>query len=84
MKSKNTILQDSEKRIIIELGTNIKLARQHRKLRLQEVAARANISRPTLWKIEKGTSTVSIRSYLHVLSVLGLEKDLVKVADERH
>jgi len=64
------------------LGENIKLARLRRKLSTEQVSERANISRPTLLAIEKGSPTVSIGSYLLVLNVLGLEKDLQFVAKD--
>ena len=70
------------KRILIELGENIRLARLRRKLTTQQVSERAGISRPTLLAIEKGSETVSIGSYLSVLQVLGLEKDLLIVAKD--
>lgn len=62
-------------------GENIKLARLRRKLSTEQVAERANI-RPTLWSIEKGSSTVAIGAYAQVLFVLGLGKDLVKLAGD--
>jgi len=46
----------------------------------QQVSERANISRPTLISIEKGNPNVSIGAYIKVLAVLGLEKDIIKVA----
>ena len=64
------------------MGENIKLARLRRKLSTEQVAERANISRPTLLAIEKGSPTVSIGSYLLVLNVLGLEKDFLVVAKD--
>ena len=64
------------------MGENIKLARLRRKLSTEQVSERANISRPTLLAIEKGSPTVSIGSYLLVLNVLGLEKDLQFVAKD--
>ena len=69
-------------KILAELGENIKLARLRRKLSAEQVAERANISRPTLTSIEKGSASVSIGNYLLVLSVLGLEKDLLLVAKD--
>jgi len=64
------------------MGENIKLARLRRKLSSEQVAERANISRPTLSGIEKGSPTVSIGSYLLVLKVLGLEKDFLLLAKD--
>jgi transcriptional regulator with XRE-family HTH domain len=79
---KRVILLPKQKRILRNLGENIKYARLRRKLSAEQVSERANISRKTLWAIEKGTSTVSIGSYLQVLLVLGLENDLSIVAKD--
>ena len=79
MSKKKIIILPKTKRILDELGENIKLARLRRKLSMEQVAQRSNISRPTLVAIEKGAPTVSIGSYLLVLSVLGLGKDLLIV-----
>lgn len=80
MAKKKIIILPKTLRILAELGENIKLARLRRKLSSEQIAERANISRPTLVAIEKGSPTVSIGSYLLVLQVLGLEKDLSLVA----
>ena len=69
-------------RILMELGENIKLARLRRKYSAEQVAERADISRPTLAAIEKGQPTVSIGSYLQVLFVLGLADDFLRVAGD--
>ncbi|CAN5276746.1 hypothetical protein BH23BAC2_BH23BAC2_10750 [soil metagenome] len=68
--------------ILDEIGGNIKLARLRRKFSSQQVAERANISKPTLTAIEQGKPTVSIGSYLLVLQVLGLEKDFLLLAKD--
>ena len=70
------------KRILENLGENIKLARLRRRLSTQQVSERADISRPTLSAIEKGKPNVSIGLYLQVLFVLGLAEDFLKVASE--
>lgn len=70
------------KRILENLGENIKLARLRRKLSTQQVSERADISRPTLSAIEKGKPNVSIGLYLQVLFVLGLAEDFLKIASE--
>ncbi len=82
MAKKKIVILPRTKRIITELGENIKLARLRRKLSAEQVAERANMSRPTLSAIEKGSPTVSIGSYLLVLQVLGLEKDFLLVAKD--
>ena len=82
MKDKATTLLPPIKRILQELGENIKLARLRRKLSAEQVSERANISRPTLLAIEKGSPGVAMSSYAQVLFVLGLEKDLLKVAED--
>ncbi|GAA4826765.1 transcriptional regulator [Marinicella pacifica] len=76
------MLLPKTRRILDELGENIKLARLRRKFSSQQVAQRAGISRPTLSSIEKGKPTVSIGSYLMVLQVLGLEKDFLLLAKD--
>jgi len=82
LKSKKTSLLPSAEKILNELGTNIKLARKRRKLSRDQVAERAAIARSTLQLIEQGEPGVAMSSYLQVLFVLGLEKDLLKVAGE--
>ena len=69
-------------KILIQMGENIKLSRLRRKFSTEQVAERANISRPTLSAIEKGMPTVSIGSYLLVLQVLGLENDFLFLAKD--
>lgn len=82
MKIKGMSLLPSTTKILQVLGENIKLARLRRKLSAEQVAERANISRPTLLSVEKGSPGVAINSYVQVLFVLGLEKDLLKVAED--
>ena len=82
MAKKQIIIFPKTLKILVELGENIKLARLRRKLSAQQIAERANISRPTLTSIEKGSPTVSIGSYLLVLQVLGLEKDFLLLAKD--
>jgi transcriptional regulator with XRE-family HTH domain len=76
------MLLPKTKKILAGLGENIKLARLRRKLSAKQVSERANISRPTLLAIEKGSPTVSIGSYIQVLFVLGLAEDFIEVASD--
>jgi len=82
MARRKVILLPKAKRILTGLGENIKLARLRRKLSAVQVAERANMSRTTLTGIEKGSESIGIGSYLLVLQVLGLEKDLSNVAKD--
>jgi transcriptional regulator with XRE-family HTH domain len=82
MAKKKMIILPKTTRILIQMGENIKLARLRRKFSAEQVAERANISRPTLSAIEKGMPTVSIGYYLLVLQVLGLENDFLFLAKD--
>ena len=64
------------------LGENIKLARKRRRYTQVLISERTGLSRLTIRKIERGDPTVSIGHYVVVLSILGLEGDLVKVAED--
>lgn len=81
MKTAPAILPKNLK-ILKELGENIKLARLRRKISSEQMAERKGTSRKTIYNIEQGSPSVSIGSYLQVLFVVGLEKDLLKVAGE--
>ncbi len=65
-----------------QVGEQIRLARLRRRLSADQLAERTGISRRTIYSIEKGSSSVSIGYYLNVLKVLGLEKDILKLASD--
>ena len=79
MRAISNILPKGQK-ILDQLGENIKLARRRRKISAQQVAERADVSRATLWQIEKGSPTVALGAYFMVLYALGLEKDFLLIA----
>ena len=79
MARKTTVQLPVLKRLLKELGKNIKLARLRRKLSAQLVAERAGMSRTTLRAIENGEAGVTIGAYANVLMCLGLEKDLALI-----
>jgi transcriptional regulator with XRE-family HTH domain len=81
MKESITILPRARK-VLEQMGENIQLARRRRKISVQQVADRADISRATLWQIEKGSPSVAIGNYFMVLLILGLEKDFLKLAED--
>ena len=80
MKSRKAVLMPKERKMLTDLGENLKLARRRRRLTSEQVAERANISRSTLWHVEKGSDHISIGIYLQILSVLGLTGDFKKLA----
>ena len=63
-------------------GQRLRDARLRRRFSMETVCIRADISRPTLYKIEKGDPSVAFGHYLQVLRVLGLLGDLAQVAKE--
>ncbi len=80
MNSKKQILFPKHKKLLEIFGENIKLARKRREFTALQVAERANISRNTLYLIEKGSPSVSIGAIFNVLRVLGLQDDILKLA----
>jgi len=62
MPKKKIVLLPKARRILDQLGENIKLARLRRNLGAELVAQRVDISQPTLTAIEQGLPTVSIGS----------------------
>ena len=79
MTSKRQILFPQHKKILEIFGENVKLARKRRNLTAIQVAERADISRNTLYLIEKGNPGVSIGAVFNVLRVLGLQDDFLKL-----
>lgn len=79
---KSVVLLPKAQKAAVTLGENIRLARLRRKYSTQQVSERANISRPTLVSIEKGSPNVSLGAYIKVLFVLGLEKDILNIAKD--
>lgn len=67
-------------RDLMQVGEQIRLARLRRNLSMMQVAERAMCSIPTLTKLEKGAPNVAIGTYLRVLYVLGLNGDILIIA----
>ena len=70
------------RRMLSQVGEQIRLARLRRDLSSEQVAERAGIARNTLIKIENGDEGVAIGSYMRVLIVLGLEEDILQLAND--
>lgn len=83
MKKRTILLFPDTIKILEQMGEQIKLARLRRNLSVELVSARANISRATLWSIEKGSPSVAIGYYAAVLHALNdMDKDLLLVAKD--
>ena len=83
MPKKSTVLLPETKKILEQMGMQIKYARLRRKLSAELVAERAGISRATLVAIEKGAPSVAIGCSAAVLHALNyLDKDLLLVAKD--
>ena len=62
------------------LGERLRLGRLGRRLSAATLAARAGVTRSTLYRAEHGDPGVSFGTYASVLRVLGLHGDLDAVA----
>lgn len=83
MAKRTVIILPQTQAYLTQMGEQIKLARLRRKLSVELVAERADISRATLWAIEKGSPSVAIGAYAAVLHALnGMDKDLICIAKD--
>ena len=83
MKKVSYNILPATEEILKTMGEQIKLARLRRNLSVELVAARAGISRTSLWKVEKGSPSVAIGIYAAVLHALNnMDKDLLLVAKD--
>jgi transcriptional regulator with XRE-family HTH domain len=69
------------KRALKKLGQDLRDARRRRRIPMELAAERADISRATLSKIEKGDDGVSLGAYAKVLFILGMAGRLAELAD---
>lgn len=82
MPSSKQAFLPKHKRIIKQVGEQIRLARLRRQLSAEQVAERAGISRNTLYLLEKGSPSSSIATLFRILVVLGLEDDYLQIAQD--
>ncbi len=63
---------------LLEIGETIKKLRKERGYSQEELAKMANISRPTLSKLENGLlAKVSLATFLNILRILGHDIEIV-------
>lgn len=72
------------RRALRKLGQDISDSRRRRRIPLELMADRADLSRATLGKIEKGDPSVSMGRYATVLFVLGLTERLSSLSDANY
>ena len=83
MGKKAVTILPATKQILETMGEQIKLARLRRSLSTALVAERADISRATLWKVEKGDPSVASGIYAAVLHALNnMDSDLLLIAKD--
>ena len=82
MPKKAPSIVPAQQRVLEEFGGRLRLARKRRRLAMQSVAAQAGVSRQTLYKVEHGDASVTLGSYMRVLAVLGLERDVERLATD--
>lgn len=63
-----------------ELGWRLRLARRRRGIGADEMAVRCGVTKPTIYKLERGDITVSLAVLVRCLDTLGLIDDLDWIA----
>src|SRR5271154_3738702 len=71
------------RRALLKLGKDIRVARIRRRIPIAVMANRASITRMTLYKIERGSPSVSVASYSTVLFILGMIDRFAEIADAK-
>ena len=72
---------DPTAQALVRLGSRIRLARNRRKLRQEDLALQIGRARATVVALEQGSPTTEIGAYVDALWVLGLLAELDLVAD---
>ncbi len=77
-----TLLPRKVARNLEIVGEQIRLARLRRDLTIEMISERAGCSPLTVMRVEKGTATVAIGIYLRILYALGLDEDILLIAQK--
>lgn len=81
MKSKPIFTQ--QEKALQELGQKIRDRRKELKINSVATAEAAEISRVTLYRIERGEASVAMGAYMSVISALGLSLELANPTDQK-
>lgn len=81
MAKRKIVVPMAVRRTLRKLGSDIRDARRRRRIPAAILAARVNVSRSTLRRMEKGDPGVTVGTYATALFVLGLLDQLRDVAD---
>ncbi len=82
MKKHSPLIMPKTKRMLTQVGEQIKLARLRRHYSVELIAERAGVSRTTVWKVEKGDPGVAFGIYAKVLTAIGLGEDILLLAKD--
>ena len=76
---RGAVMLPKQRQILEQMGHQIRMVRQRRKISVNLVAERAGVSRKSVWAVEKGSPSVAIGIYLKVLHALNFDRDLLKI-----
>ena len=80
---KKTIISSPlTKRLLIEMGENLRLSRLRRNLSIRAIAHRTGVSVNTVASLEKGSPGVSVGVLANILHSLGLADDIALLAKD--
>lgn len=77
----NWMTRDLQEKLNV-VGEQFRLARLRRNLTMDQVAQRAQCSRLTLSRLERGSAAVSLGVVVRVLNALQLEEDILELAKD--
>ena len=80
-KQKKPILTFDAAELILQIGSRIRTARKRRSFSSEEMAKKMFVSRKTLYRLEKGDTGISLGVLVSALWALGLEKELLQIAN---
>ncbi len=82
MPKKSPVIFPKTQEMLEIFGENLRLARLRRHVSANLAAERVGVSRPTLALMEKGSPSVAMGNYIQYLVSLGLEKDILNLAED--